>query len=60
MPRHYQRYRELHRCFTCGKSTEPKPSGGYYVRCKACRFKAAEKQYERRHADDNRTAEKIP
>lgn len=51
--RYYQQYKELHRCYACGDPTEPKPNGGYYVRCKACRMKAAEKEYERRHADDS-------
>ena len=56
----YDRYKELHRCYDCGKPTEPKSNGGYYVRCKACRTKSAEYQFERRHADDDRTAKKIP
>ena len=30
---YYERAKSLHRCYLCGKDTEPKPGGGYYAHC---------------------------
>lgn len=30
---YYERGKRLHRCYLCGKDTEPQPGGGYYSRC---------------------------
>ena len=45
---YYQKAKLIHKCWNCGADAEPKPNGGYYVKCAACRAKDNAKNRQRR------------